>query len=149
MANTEWAIEAFVWQLYGPATVVTGVSDLRWRLFTKKQSEVQNLPLTQGELSTSCHHNNESSSSSIHYTPAQMWLRKGQIPVQLWGGGRHECACCTQALEFCYAYYVLITLMYNGSLSQRWVEYILLIIKNTLFEQQSWLFMYILYDNAK
>ncbi len=35
--DTERAIETFVCQLYEPGTTMVNVSDLRWRLFTKKQ----------------------------------------------------------------------------------------------------------------
>ena len=35
-ANTESAIEAFVYQLYESGTTVVDVSDLRWKLFTNK-----------------------------------------------------------------------------------------------------------------
>ena len=42
------ALEEFVCQLYEPGTFITNVGDLRWRLFTKKQSEAQKLPPTRG-----------------------------------------------------------------------------------------------------
>jgi len=49
-ANTESAIEAFVCQLYESGTTVVDVGDLRWKLFTKKQSETQKLPPTRAAL---------------------------------------------------------------------------------------------------
>ena len=48
--NRECAIEAFVYQLYEPGTVMTNVGDLRWRLFTKKQLEDQKLSPRKGTL---------------------------------------------------------------------------------------------------
>ena len=40
-ANTESAIEAFVYQLYESGTTVVDVGDLRWKLFTNKQLETR------------------------------------------------------------------------------------------------------------
>ncbi len=48
--DTERAIVTFVCQLYEPDTTVLDVGDLRWKLFTKKHIEVQNLPPTQRAL---------------------------------------------------------------------------------------------------
>ena len=48
--DTERRIEAFVCQLYEPGTTVVDVSELRWRLFTKKQLEAERLPPTRGAL---------------------------------------------------------------------------------------------------
>jgi len=44
--DTERAIETFVCQLYEPGTTVVDAGDLRWKLFTKKQLEAQQLPPT-------------------------------------------------------------------------------------------------------
>ena len=46
-------IEVFVCNLYDTTTVSSSIGDVRWKLFTKKQAEGENLPPTKGSLEQS------------------------------------------------------------------------------------------------
>ena len=67
---TERPIETFVCQLHEPGSTVVDVSDLRWKIFTKKQVEAQKLSPTREALHEAI--------AQAHYQ-AMVW-RQNNIP---------------------------------------------------------------------
>ena len=72
--ETTAAREKIVFQLYEPGTSTSDVCDLRWRLFTKKQSEGQKLPPTRGALKEYI--------ACAHYQ-AMVWFQDDVLDPQL------------------------------------------------------------------
>jgi len=84
--DNESAIETFVCQLYEPGTTAVDVSELRWKLFTKKQPEAQKLPPTRGALHEAI--------ARAHYQQARVWYQDDkpypQIPPATECGWKEE-----------------------------------------------------------